>query len=64
VPRIISVDDHILEPPDLWLRWPPARLRDDAPRLLRTGGRFAGGPRGRWEETGDGGWADILTFQG
>jgi len=31
---IISVDDHLLEPPDLWQRWVPAKYRQDAPQLV------------------------------
>ena len=62
VPRIISVDDHVLEPPDLWQRWLPARFRDEGPRLVRSKGRIAG--RGRWQETDDGGWADVWHYQG
>jgi predicted TIM-barrel fold metal-dependent hydrolase len=30
---VISVDDHLLEPGDLFERWLPARFRDVAPRL-------------------------------
>lgn len=37
VPRIISVDDHVVEPPDLWQRWLPAKLRDRGPRVVRSG---------------------------
>ena len=29
IPPMISVDDHVLEPPDLWQRWLPARWRDE-----------------------------------
>lgn len=37
LPMIVSVDDHIVEPPDLWERWLPARFRDRAPRVERRG---------------------------
>ncbi|HTU05751.1 MAG TPA: amidohydrolase family protein [Mycobacterium sp.] len=30
---LVSVDDHILEPPDLWLNRVPAKDRDRAPRM-------------------------------
>jgi predicted TIM-barrel fold metal-dependent hydrolase len=30
---MISVDDHVLEPADLWQRWLPAGLRDQAPTV-------------------------------
>src|SRR3954471_11440516 len=38
-PRIISVDDHVVEPPDLFERWLPKPFRDDprAPRVKRVG---------------------------
>ena len=29
---LISVDDHVLEPPDLWVDRVPAKDRDRAPR--------------------------------
>jgi predicted TIM-barrel fold metal-dependent hydrolase len=64
VPRIISVDDHVLEPGDLWERWLPQRFRERAPRLVRTRGRFAPGARGGWTEDADGGWADVWRFEG
>ena len=47
IPRIISVDDHVVEPPDLWTNRLPARYRDRGPRVERdtavfhfTGGNF------------------------
>ena len=35
LPRIISVDDHVVEPPDLFLEALPESLRDRAPRVER-----------------------------
>jgi len=35
IPRIISVDDHVVEPPHVWQRWLPARLRDAGPKVVR-----------------------------
>jgi predicted TIM-barrel fold metal-dependent hydrolase len=37
LPRIISVDDHVVEPPHVWDRWLPAKYRDRAPKLVRRG---------------------------
>jgi len=34
IPPIISVDDHIVEPPDLWQRWLPQRFRGRGPRVV------------------------------
>ncbi|WP_436777392.1 amidohydrolase family protein [Yinghuangia sp. YIM S09857] len=36
---LISVDDHVLEPPGVWQDRIPAKLRDRAPRLVTTGDR-------------------------
>ncbi|MFG2514053.1 amidohydrolase family protein [Streptomyces sp. NPDC048584] len=35
LPMIISVDDHIIEPPTLFQRWLPAKYQDRAPRVQR-----------------------------
>ncbi|GIT46151.1 MAG: hypothetical protein Ct9H300mP12_07360 [Acidimicrobiales bacterium] len=35
IPRIISVDDHVVEPPDLWTTRLPAKYRDRGPRIER-----------------------------
>jgi predicted TIM-barrel fold metal-dependent hydrolase len=63
VPRIISVDDHVLEPPDLWARYLPDKWKERAPRLVRTRGGFLPGARGGWQEDDEGGWADIWRFE-
>ena len=35
IPRIISVDDHVVEPPDLWTARLPQKWADRAPRVVR-----------------------------
>jgi predicted TIM-barrel fold metal-dependent hydrolase len=35
LPRIISVDDHVVEPPHVWERWLPSSLRERGPRVVR-----------------------------
>src|SRR5215813_110861 len=35
VPWIVSVDDHVIEPPSVWTSRLPARLRDKGPRVER-----------------------------
>ena len=35
IPRIISVDDHVVEPPDLWTSRLPAKYSDRGPRVER-----------------------------
>jgi predicted TIM-barrel fold metal-dependent hydrolase len=45
IPLIVSVDDHVIEPPDLWQRWLPAALRERGPHVVRS--RWEMGPAGR-----------------
>src|SRR4051812_5062496 len=47
IPKIISVDDHVVEPPTLWTDRLPAKYRDRMPRVERRRGRmtFDGGLR-------------------
>ena len=33
--RIVSADTHILEPPDIWQTWLPAKYQDKAPHLVQ-----------------------------
>jgi predicted TIM-barrel fold metal-dependent hydrolase len=33
LPKIISVDDHVVEPPHLWQKWLPAKHRERGPRI-------------------------------
>ena len=40
VPLVISVDDHVLEPPDLWTSRAPASIRDRVPRLVSRADRY------------------------
>ena len=56
LPRIISVDDHVLEPPSLWLDRLPAKYHDRAPRVQRSVGRmdFINGALAFTEDTGPG----------
>ena len=37
IPKIISVDDHVIEPPDVWTSRLPSKYADDAPRIERHG---------------------------
>ncbi len=66
LPRIISVDDHVVEPPHVWDRWLPAAYRDRGPRVERRGVgsmRHIGG--GQYEQTfvDDGPQADCWLFE-
>jgi predicted TIM-barrel fold metal-dependent hydrolase len=35
LPWVISVDDHVVEPPHLWRRWLPERFRERGPHIER-----------------------------
>lgn len=66
---MISVDDHVLEPPDLWTEAMPAHLRDRAPHVDRLFGGmvFEGGDLSRpvFKEDPDhpeGRWVDIWVY--
>ena len=56
LPNIVSVDDHIVEPPTLWVDRLPERLRERGPRtrreLVGLGGdpADAGDPQARWSD--------------
>ena len=54
IPKIISVDDHVVEPAHVWEGWLPARFRDRGPRIERrgvAGMRHVGG--GHYEQVFD-----------
>ncbi len=54
LPKIISVDDHVVEPPHLWQTWLPAKFRDKGPKVERRGigeMRHVGG--GSYQQTFD-----------
>ncbi|KAA0235760.1 MAG: hypothetical protein JJLCMIEE_02089 [Acidimicrobiales bacterium] len=36
VPKIISVDDHVVEPPHVWQAWLPQKHREKGPRIERA----------------------------
>jgi ApbE superfamily uncharacterized protein (UPF0280 family) len=40
--RIVSVDDHVVEPPDLWTSRLPAKFKDQAPRVVRQKMKLGG----------------------
>ncbi len=65
IPRVISPDDHIQEPPHLWQSRLPAALRDRGPRVERLKGRVAlnNGDLG-FEVTDDGAVGDVWSYDG
>jgi predicted TIM-barrel fold metal-dependent hydrolase len=64
MPKIISVDDHILEPRDLWQRELPPSLRDRGPRTVREKANmsFSGGQLFFERGVDEGYWCDVWLF--
>ena len=64
LPDIISVDDHVMEPKDLWQRELPPSLRERGPRTVREKVRleFKGGHYGFTRDVEDGQWCDVWLF--
>lgn len=67
LPRIVSVDDHVVEPAHLWSTWLPSKFRDRGPRVERRGiGRIyvdGVGPRYVHEFDPAGKPADCWVFE-
>ncbi|MDA3041000.1 MAG: amidohydrolase family protein [Actinomycetota bacterium] len=63
IPKIISVDDHVVEPPDLWSSRLPERFKERGPRIVReTGGMD---PKTyQWTPSADGVIADVWYYDG
>jgi predicted TIM-barrel fold metal-dependent hydrolase len=64
LPLIISVDDHILEPRELWQQELPASMRDRGPKVSRekVSLEFKGGHYGFKRDDPDGTWCDLWLF--
>ncbi len=66
LPWIVSVDDHVVEPPHLWQEWLPERFKARGPRIERRGVgsmRHVGGGTYEQEFTDDGRPADCWVFE-
>jgi predicted TIM-barrel fold metal-dependent hydrolase len=65
IPKIISVDDHVIEPLHVWQEWMPKKFADRAPRVERMTGRMKKLPRRfNFVEDPDGKPADVWVFDG
>lgn len=64
LPKIISVDDHILEPRELWQSELPAAMRERGPRVVRekVALTFSGGHYGFERDAPDGHWCDLWVY--
>lgn len=65
IPKIISVDDHVVEPAHLFATWLPAKYRDRGPRseTRRMSVVFEGGATYRTEFTDDGVPGDVWFYE-
>jgi len=66
IPKIVSVDDHVVEPAHVWETWLPERFRERGPRVERRGigtMRHVGG--GTYEQSfdPDGPQADCWVYE-
>jgi predicted TIM-barrel fold metal-dependent hydrolase len=65
IPRIVSVDDHVVEPPDLWSSRLPAKYAERGPRVVRERGSYDVARTGLvWTARDDGDWADVWHYDG
>jgi len=64
LPNMISVDDHVMEPKELWQEQLPASLRERGPRTVREKVKlsFNGGHYGFERNAEDGQWCDVWLF--
>jgi predicted TIM-barrel fold metal-dependent hydrolase len=68
IPKIISVDDHIVEPPHLWETWLPEKFKVRGPRVERhrVGEiKWVGGAKMYEHELDaeDGRWGDVWFYE-
>ncbi len=66
LPKIISVDDHVVEPAHVWQTWLPAKFREQGPRIERKRwGSFVHTAGAKYLNTEDpeGLWGDAWYFE-
>lgn len=66
LPMMISVDDHVMEPRDLWQQQLPPSLRDRGPRVVQEKVKleFVGGHYGFQRDAPDGQMCDVWLYDG
>src|SRR5579864_1858055 len=64
-PLIVSIDDHVLETPQIWQDRLPSRYRDTGPRVVRERGMVAGFAAAShgYEQRSDGRWCDVWHYE-
>ncbi len=66
LPKIISVDDHVVEPPHVWQTWLPEKYRAAGPRVERKRwGKFRhrAGAKYDMQEDPEGLWGDAWYYE-
>ena len=66
VPKIVSVDDHVVEPPHVWQTWLPEKLREAGPHVVRKRwAPFEHHPGAKYTntESPDGDWGDGWIYE-
>ena len=63
IPKIISVDDHVVEPPEMWSSRLPSKYQDVGPRIIRERGSIIPGTGDPWHPSPDGEWADVWYYE-
>jgi len=64
IPPIVSVDDHVIEPPDLWERWLPSKYREVGPKVVRSPYEVIPGYGGLFRTASDGPETDFWVYEG
>jgi hypothetical protein len=67
LPRIVSVDDHVVEPPHVWQNWLPEKYRDQGPKIVRkniVSMTYRGGLRYDIVEGPEGDPCDCWVYEG
>jgi predicted TIM-barrel fold metal-dependent hydrolase len=66
LPKIISVDDHVVEPAHVWQTWLPEKHREKGPRVERKQWgkiRMKKGAKYAMEEDPEGEWGDAWIYE-
>lgn len=61
LPRIVSLDDHVVEPPNLWVDRLPERYRPTGPSVVRERGRLT--LKGGYVKDEDGRACDVWEYE-
>ena len=65
LPKIISVDDHVVEPPHVWQTWLPEKYRERGPHVERKkwgGFKHLSGAKYDMVEDPEGDWGDAWYY--